>query len=186
MKTMTSGKLTKAILVTLVLLASTPSVFAYPPDNAAVLYYRACLMYQPNVEMEKVVFDLPKGKVKLNKKINEYVQSQHRVIELVVTAANIPKCDWGYDYSQGFSLVLPSLSTFRKMAKLVMADAKILGAQGKYRTSLERCLTIKKMTRHISDRPFITLLVGVAIDELANDCIVDILAQTGGDLETFK
>jgi hypothetical protein len=28
--------------------------------------------------------------------------------------------------------------------------------------------------------------VGVAIDELANDCIVDILAQTGGDLETFK
>ncbi len=127
MKTMTSGKLAKAILATLVLLTSTPSVLAYPPDNASVLYYRACLMYQPNVEMEKVVFDLLKGKAKLNKKITEYFQSQHQIIESLVTAANIPKCDWGYDYSQGFSLVLPDLNTARKLAFLVMADAKILG-----------------------------------------------------------
>ncbi|MHC4477310.1 MAG: hypothetical protein ACYTEL_16810 [Planctomycetota bacterium] len=186
MKTMRSGRHSEAVLVTLVLLASTPSVFAYPPDNAAVLYNRAYLLYQPNVAMEKAVSDLSKGKIKLDKRITEYVRSQHKIIESVAAAANIPKCDWGYDYSQGGALVLPHLSTAKNLAKLVMADAKILGTQGKYRTSLQRCLTLKKMARHVSDRPLITHLVGIAIDDLANDCIVGILAQMGTDLETFK
>ena len=37
------GNITFAILI---LLISISSVFAYPPDNAAILYSRACLLHQ--------------------------------------------------------------------------------------------------------------------------------------------
>jgi hypothetical protein len=174
------------MLVSLVLLTLAESGFAYPPDNAAVLYYRAHLLYQPDDAMEKMVSDLSKGKIRLDKRITEYVRSQHHVIESVVTAADIPKCDWGYDYSRGFALVLHALSTTRNVAKLVAADARILATQGKYRTSLERCLAMKRMARHVSDRPLITHLVGIAIDALANDCTIDILAQMGRDSQALK
>ena len=169
-----------------ILLVSTQSALAYPPDNAAVLYYKACLLYQPDDAMKKMLTDLSKGKIKLNKKIKKYVKSQHNVINSVVTAAHLPDCDWGYDYSQGFALMMPGLSALRNVARLIVADAKILAAQGKYETSLECCLTIKKMARHVSDRPIITHLVGITMDDLANNCIVNILADMPQDLRTLN
>ena len=186
MKTISSNKLTKVVCLAAILLVLTHLAFAYPPDNAAVLYYRACLLYQPDDAMKKMLTDLSKGKIKLNKKIKKYVKSQHNVINSVVTAAHLSDCDWGYDYSQGFALMMPGLSALRNVGKLILADAKILAAQGKYETSLEHCLTIKKMARHVSDRPFITHLVGIAMDDLANNCIVNILADMPQDLRTLN
>lgn len=186
MKTISKSKIVKVVLVALIPLMLADPAIAYPPDNAAVLYYRACLLYQPDDAMKKMLTDLSKGKIKLNKKIKKYVKSQHNVINTVVTAANLPDCDWGYDYSQGFALMMPGLSALRNVGKLILADAEILAAQGKYKTSLERCLTIKKMTRHICDRPLITHLVGIAMNALAHDCIVNILADMPQDLEALN
>ena len=34
---------------------------AYPPDNAAVLYYKACLLYDPDKPMCDMIADYAKG-----------------------------------------------------------------------------------------------------------------------------
>ncbi|MHC4575585.1 MAG: hypothetical protein ACYS76_15940, partial [Planctomycetota bacterium] len=60
MKRINHRKLTMALLVGLILTISTPPVLAYPPDNAAVLYYRACLLYQPDDTMKDRLVELIK------------------------------------------------------------------------------------------------------------------------------
>ena len=67
-------KLTQSICTLLIFLMSTSLVYAYPPDNAAVLYYRACLIYDANNTMTKKVSDLVKGNIGIDKEIKEYIK----------------------------------------------------------------------------------------------------------------
>jgi hypothetical protein len=76
-------------------LALSPSLFAYPPDNAAVLYYQACLMYQPDEHMWDLLTDCVRGDVELTEEIIKHVEEHDQVIEMAVDAADVPYCDWG-------------------------------------------------------------------------------------------
>lgn len=186
MRNVTNNKLTKAIFVALILFISTPSVFAYPPDNAAVLYYRACQWYQADSAMEKMLSDLSRGKTEIDEKIKKYVKRNRRAIDFAITAAEVPNCDWGIDYSKGMSMVMPPLVTFRNTARLIIADAKILADQGDYKLAFGRCLSLQKFARHVSDRPPLMYLVGNAINDMSNRCIQGILAEIPKNLETLS
>ena len=185
MRDITNNK-TMFLIVTLTLLIHSPAAFAYPPDNAAVLYYRACQWYQSDSEMDKMLYNLSRGKIELDGKIKKYVRKNRRAIDFSITAAEVPNCDWGMDYSKGMSMVMPPLVTFRNLARLIMADAKILANQGDYRLALGRCLSLKKFARHVSDRPQLMYLVGNAINDMSNRCIQDILAEIPENLQTLS
>ena len=168
-----------------ILLLSTQSAFAYPPDNAAVLYYRACLFYQSDKAMMSKVTDLLKGRIEVDEDIKKYVATNGHTIDSALTAADVKNCDWGVDYSKGFSTVLPHYVPLRDIAKLILADAKILAAQGDYETALSHCVSIHKMARHVSDGIIISYLVGIAFEDLANNCIQNILADMPQDSEAL-
>ena len=185
MRDITNNK-TMFLIVTLTLLIHSPAAFAYPPDNAAVLYYRACQWYQSDSEMDKMLYNLSRGKIEVDGKIKKYVRKNRRAIDFSITAAEVPNCDWGMDYSKGMSMVMPPLVTFRNLARLIMADAKILANQGDYRLALGRCLSLKKFARHVSDRPQLMYLVGNAINDMSNRCIQDILAEIPENLQTLS
>ena len=51
MKTVCNNKFTQAICTISMVMVLTSMAFAYPPDNAAVLYYRASLAYDANDAM---------------------------------------------------------------------------------------------------------------------------------------
>ncbi len=54
---------------------STDTIFQYPPDNAALLYYQAFLMIERiDDTMLKTLADLLAGRIKLNEKIKEYIK----------------------------------------------------------------------------------------------------------------
>ena len=60
----------KITCILLAVLASASIVVAYPPDNAAVLYYKAIMILkEPSKDVEAMIDDLRKGKVKSNDKI---------------------------------------------------------------------------------------------------------------------
>ena len=179
------------ILRTFILLAvtlSSSSVFGYPPDNAAVLYLRAFIVYEEpdNEDLSKMITDLQDGKIKPNDRIRQYLEKNRPVIDLVTTASQIPDCDWGRDHSKGFDLMMPELATVRKLAFMLVADSKVYLNDGDYKTSLERCLTIHRMARHISDDLIISNLVGIAMNGLANKHIKIILSQMPADLESLQ
>jgi hypothetical protein len=183
MKTIKSRKITTAIFAILVLLVSAPSAFAYPPDNAAVLYYKALMIYQADDEMNDMLLRFAKGKIELNEKIKEFVKKNRRVINTVHDASEIKHCDWGLDYSQGTEVLLPPLHKLRQLLGLVLADARIPAQRGDYKTALSRCMSVYKMARHLNERPVILYIVGIAFNAVANDCIIQILSDMPPDVE---
>jgi hypothetical protein len=175
------------ILIGVVLLVSAGQALAYPPDNAAVLYYKSfMLLEEPNENLKKMLSDLSKGNIGMNEQIRLYLERNRNVIKEIVTAAEIKNCDWGLDFSEGSFLVMPHFAKCRQMAYILTADVKVLAEKGDYKTALERCLTIHKMGIHVGDDTILQRLVGMALGRLANKCIMEIVPQVSGDCETLE
>jgi hypothetical protein len=175
------------ILIGVVLSVSAGQALAYPPDNAAVLYYRAfMLMEEPNDALGNMLAAVRKGEIKPNDEVRRYVERNRRVIREAVAAADISHCDWGHDLSEGLTLQVPELGKCRYLGRLLIVDARILAEQGDAKTALERCLAVHEMGRHIGSDTLVHRLVGIAVSGWANKCIVDILPQVSGDCETLE
>jgi hypothetical protein len=187
MKSNRNNNLIMIICATLIFFVSATSVFAQPPDNAALLYYQAFILYeQPDDTMEKMLSDFRDGKIKVNEVIEQYIEKNHKVIDFIVTAANMPNCDWGYDYSQGFELLMPNLAQLRQVTYLIQAEAKLLAEKGDYQTALDRCLSMHKMALHAANRTIIGYLVAIAISGRANTAIQGILKDTPEDSQVLN
>ena len=184
MKTVHRTKLTQAICAIFILLTPTSLIYAYPPDNAAVLYYRACLIYDSNDKMIKKLTDLGKGNIDIDKEIKDYVNRNKYAIKYFVDAGDAPNCDWGLDYSEGMELQMPRLSPLRELSKIVIAQAKISADSTDYKRALDLCLSTHKAGAHIADGGvLVSYLVGIALNALANQCITDILPQISNDAD---
>jgi hypothetical protein len=177
----------KGILIGAVLLASAGQAFAYPPDNAAVLYYKAFILKEePSDALGKMLAAVGKGEAKPDDQVRQYVERNRRVIKYAVTAADISHCDWGYDLSEGVSLRMPELAKCRQMAYVLAADARMLAEKGDYKEALKRCIAIHKMGIHAGNDTAIQVLVSNAICAMANKCIMDILPHVSNSTETLE
>ena len=162
-------------------------LIAQPPQNAALLYYQAFMVYEsPNEEMMRKLYDLEKHQIEPDRQITRYVTQQQSVIDLLTTAADLSECDWGFDYSSGVAFYVAHLQSFRELSRIVIADAKILAEQGDYKTALKRCLTLHKMSHHVSDDLLITLLVGCSSVNMANECIKYVLSEMPSDVTSLQ
>ncbi len=154
------------------------------PDNAAVLYYQSFLLC--NAPASQSFDDFVKGTTGPNEEIKQYLHQKARTaIDYALMAAEREQCNWGLVYSKGFSMALPHLAQCRSLSRLLLADARLLASDGKYRKALERCLSTKRLARHVGDDTVISLLVRHAIDGLADDCIRDILGLMPPDAQTL-
>jgi len=184
MKTIKSRKITKAIFAVLVLLISAPSLSAYPPDNAAALYYKAFMLYEPEHQID--LWDYWKGNIKSNEKIEEFLKKNRRIIDIVLDATRIDHCDWGLDYSQGAEVLLPPHHKARQIFALLAAEARMQADRGDYRQALGRCISIYRMARHLNERPIICYLVGTAINSATHKYITtQFLSEMPQDTETL-
>ncbi len=177
----------KGILVGVVLLAAAWRVFAYPPDNAAVLYYKAFLiMEEPNAADVNLLRQLRKGEIGVNDRIRHLLESNRKAIKEIVTAAQIKNCDWGLNYSEGLSTCMPHLGKFRSCAYLLAADGAFFVEKGDYKTAMERWLALCEMNRHMGDNTLIERLVGTACGGMAFDYIRGVLPKISGDSELLQ
>jgi hypothetical protein len=188
MKTVITKKLTTFTVVTLTLLILPSPVLAYPPDpdNAALLYYQAYISYEKADDtMENMVTDLSRGTIEPNERIKKYIESCRTAIDLAAAATEIPNCNWGLKYSDGVSINLAHLAQTRKLVFLITAETRILAAEGDYQKAINRCLTVRKIGKHVGDATPISFLVSLAIDKMVASRIQDILADMPQDLETL-
>jgi len=177
-----SRKTTRAIFAVLVLLVSALSAFAYPPDNAAVLYYKAFTLYE-SPEQTIDLWDYWKGNIESNKKIEEFLKKNRRIIDMVLDASRIDHCDWGLDYSQGTEVLLPPHHKARDIFALLAAEARTQADTGDYKKALGRCISIYRMARHLNERPIISYLVGIAINAANNKCVTQFLSEMPQEAE---
>jgi len=176
---------TTVVLLSLMSLAGPPAVFGYPPDNAAVLYYKAASLSRIDSQVDSVLTDLRKGKTELNDEIRKVVKENREAIIALLDACELTECDWGINYARGFELMPPRYATLRQLSTLVVAEARMHAQDRDYRTALDRCLSLHKMAAHINDRLFISHLVGIAINAMAHDCMTEILSAMPPDAGTL-
>ncbi len=175
----------KLMLAAIVFFLTATCVYSYPPDNAAVLYYKAAMSYEVDNEMAVTLADLQKGEIEVNNKIREFVKKNRLVINMLLDASEIKNCDWGLDISQGFEMEVPHLSKIRKLSRLVIADTKILAEDKDYEEALSRCMSLYKMARHVNDRIFMGYLVGIAVNSMTNNCVTQIMADMPQDMQSL-
>jgi hypothetical protein len=188
MKMITKKKLTITTCVTLTLLILTTTAPAYPPDpdNAALLYYQSFIAHEKvDNTMQEMAADLSMGKIEPNERIRKYIENCRGAINLAIAAADVPNCNWGMKYSDGFEMLLSHLAQTRKLAFIIGAETRILAADSDYRQALDRSLTLHKISKHVGDETIISMLVAMVIGKMADNHIQYLLADMPQDVETL-
>ena len=136
--------------------------------NAALLYNTAAAMC-PNGEPESVhekidewrempVEELPRKEVQ--NALSSF-SSSFRQIELAAQRAD---CDWEMPIEEGFSMLLPNLSTYRRIIKAMKLQIRLHIADGQTDQAMEKMQHSIEMGRNVAEGPtLIQDLVGVAI-----------------------
>jgi hypothetical protein len=75
------------------------------------------------------------------------------IIDLARRAAAKSKCDWNYDYSKGFELLLPELNALRLTSRLVLLNARRLAEEGKLNQAHSDVAAVFAMAKHHGDEP---------------------------------
>jgi len=166
----------------------TPTAALPPdPDNAALLYYQAFLLVPQTDDraLADMLANVANGATPPNDQAKEYIKNCRLAIDCALTATKLQHCNWGMQYSRGFSAPLPYLAQVRSLSRLILADARILAAQGDHRRGLERCLATYRLAGHVGDEVLISFLVGVAVSAQASKCVTDILGQMPADVGTL-
>ncbi|MHC4228619.1 MAG: hypothetical protein ACYSW0_14435, partial [Planctomycetota bacterium] len=122
------------------------------PGNAALLYYQAFLLQQkPNAAIDAKFTEVFRG-AEPDIEVRIYLGRSLRVIELVELASRMPHCTWGLDLWRERRLSVRALhSEVSHLTSMLLADARALAADGRYHAALERCLTVRRLARHLSE-----------------------------------
>ncbi len=171
-----------AILILLLCLFAANTAQAYPPDNAALVYYKCMVNFsRPEAPLGDQLRDAAKGKIKVSDEIQQYLGEKRLLIDALQTASEIPNCDWGLDFSQGLALKIPYLATMRQFTYIMLADAQLKKQEGQTQEAMDQCLVVLRMAGHVGNDTFISYLVGTAMTALTYDAIGDVLNVMGSD-----
>jgi hypothetical protein len=116
--------------------------------NAALLYYQAFLL---RPDPPKEVIRIYPG-AEPNRQIRTYLGRCLPVIEIVEIASRMPQCIWGVWPECQLSEVALRRA-IGPLQDILLSDAQTLAADGHYRVALERCLTVRRIARHLSEDP---------------------------------
>ncbi|HSW00242.1 MAG TPA: hypothetical protein VLI39_08730 [Sedimentisphaerales bacterium] len=167
----------------------TPRARAIPPDpdNAALLYYQAFLSLAELSDGErKVIRAVAKGEADPNDRAREYIQKCRGAIEFAEAAAQVPTCNWGFRFSQGFDALMPHLSQVRFLTFVLVADVRTRAVDGNYRGALERCLLVDTLARQVGDDTLVSYLVSIAVRDSGHRCMIDVISKASGDASVLR
>ncbi len=186
MNTIARNRLARIAFAAATILVFTSPLFAYPPDNAAVLYYRASLTYDANDSMIEKALQCARGRIPIDDEIRAYVHNNKHAIKHFVDADQSPHCDWGLDYSEGLDLMMPQYASLRNIGRIVLAKARMASESGDHAQALDLCLSVHKAGLHIAnDGIIISHLVGISLNALANQSLSDILPHIAQDQQAL-
>lgn len=122
-------------------------------DNAALAYYRAFDLM--NAEDGKLVGEILLGsgeaEFKLTPAARELLLRNQSFVNALMKAASIKESDWGIRWEEGFMALLPHLGQMRRSARVLVADARRLIADGEPIEAAKRLQTVTRMAGHIRD-----------------------------------
>jgi hypothetical protein len=156
-------------------------------DNAALLYYQAFLLRpQPDDATFLAINDVLRGGGP-DRQIRVYLGKCRGVIHTVEVASRIPQCAWGIRHPDSFRFSETYLlGEIRQLALVLDLDARTLGADGHYDAALARCLTMRRLARHVGDDMMVAYLVSLAADSLARGTMQHVLGLMPPDADVLQ
>lgn len=165
--------------------AQTPSL-PPDPDNAAFLYYQAFLLRsEPAGDTLTKYEEFVEGG-ELTNSVRRYLWRIGDTITLADDAVKLAKCDWGIQYSRGFSCRLPQVQGIRSLARDLSAHAQMLAVDGDCRGALTRCLMMRQMAGQIGEDMLLLYASSHIMDGMALLSIQHVLGRVPPDAETLR
>ncbi len=104
--------------------------------------------------------------------LKDYLQRNQNVIELLLEAARMEKCDFGLEYEKGPAMELPHLSKMRESARLLWIAAVAAALEGEMGRAAEYCWAVARTGNHLEEESLvISQLVRAAICSIAADSL---------------
>ncbi len=170
--------------------AAATEVASPPPENAALLYYQILarvgipsFTYPPE-DLPDILnrFDEEPGPMTIQIVKEEHFQ---RIIGLILLATQAESCDWGFTVSEGWTRLYTGISLESQLCHLVVADAWVLAAKGKYVPAMEAALALRRLARHMGDDDFTMWNAAVNVDYTVLRTIGGILERMPPNEETL-
>jgi len=160
--------------------ASVPSGL---PQNAALVYYQACLFRYISLQSPPGFYGFASTTFEPdsdpNKTITSFVRSPDYqfLIELVTAAGKLPDCDWGLVRRARLAAPQGVIVRVRDLTSFLIVQAKVSACDGRYREALENALTIRRIARHLGDET-LTVLVQRELDKSPGRPRESVVGQT--------
>lgn len=118
-------------------------------NNAALLYYQALLL-KPDHDQTVLnkIYDVYGG-AEPDTQIRIFLGHWLPAMEMSEIASRIPQCTWGV-WSKPQINVNFLVAKVQPLNYVIAVDALILASDGNYRAALERCMTLRRIARHLS------------------------------------
>lgn len=152
--------------------AQAPQVSGNLAENAALQYWLA-FAQMPTLDKDQIKLLENWDKVPLDAAAQKLIDASAASRMYLQRGAKLRHCDWGLDYDDGVSLLLPHLAKARDLARLAALHARRELEQGRWDAGREEAYSIMVLGRHVGRDPIMIcilvrfLIEGVAVDLLA-------------------
>ena len=157
-------------------------------NNAALLYYQALLL-KPDHDQSVLnkIYDVYEG-AEPDTQIRTFLGQWLPSMKISDIASRIPQCAWEVwperEWPEEKTSRIFLMKSFRHFSFIIAVDAITLASDGHYKAALERCMTLRRIARHLSHDPQLNLLSS-ACDDIALRTIQEILGDMLLDADTL-
>ena len=157
-------------------------------NNAALLYYQALLL-RPDHDQTIInkFYDVYEG-AEPDTQIRTFLGQWLPSMKISDIASRIPQCAWEVWPERVWPEEKTSriflMKSFRHFSFIIAVDAITLASDGHYKAALERCMTLRRIARHLSHDPQLNLLSSTC-DDIALRTIQEILGDMPLDADNL-
>jgi len=153
-------------------------------ENAEGLYRGASVIFEEDDAFQGFLQDTAESSGDpLTLEEIAFLNRHAETLELLHQAAARPTCRFIRDYSRpSVDMLLPEIEFFRNAARILSVSARHQVSLGAIPAALRDVISIMNISRHASSEPIlISGLVGLAIDSIAIDTLIDVLPFIDAD-----
>jgi len=167
-----------ACLTPLIATAQVPDGKHEIAANAAIQYWQAFSQLPAlDKDQEKALGDLQTVSVD-DPVVSHLLDASQQSLKFLHRGAPMKQCDWGLDYDDGISMLMPHLSKARDLARLAALDARRAFEHQNWKAGRRDMTSIIVLARYTNRDPvMIALLVRLAIEGMVVDTVAPYLAE---------
>jgi hypothetical protein len=146
--------------------------------NAALQYWQAFSQLPAlDKDQEKMLAELHTVSVD-DPAVSKLLEASQQSLKFLYRGAPLKQCDWGLDYNDGISMLMPHLAKARDLARLGALDARRALENHNWKAARRDMASIIVLARHTGHDPvMIALLVRLLIEGIAVDTVAPYLPE---------